>query len=215
MTYTILCDEGFTFTAAELLSPHFRQTRHSGFLETMQEISGDIYVITMSQKLSGSYAAALLAKEALQKVQPERSITVIDSGSALSGELAVARQLHDCLIAGHDRDAAVLLTQNYAKNLSTLGIWGREGIARRVSSAFKGLITKKDPEQLLHQAKKRFARRAEKPIRCVITYCGCPEKAKELGRKLKEACGFRELILVPASALGANLMGTGSLMAAF
>ena len=40
-------------------------------------------------------------------------------------------------------------------------------------------------------AAKRFTQRREKPERCVITYSGCPERAKELGKKLKKLCGFR------------------------
>ena len=64
-------------------------------------------------------------------------------------------------------------------------------------------------------AAKRFTQRREKPERCVIAYSGCPERAKELGKKLKKLCGFRELVIIPADQAAVRYMGSGTMMAAF
>ena len=49
----------------------------------------------------------------------------------------------------------------------------------------------------------------------MITYSGCPERAKELGKKLKKLCGFRELVIIPADQAAVRYMGSGTMMAAF
>ena len=41
------------------------------------------------------------------------------------------------------------------------------------------------------------------------------ERAKELGKKLKRLCGFRELVIIPADQAAVRYMGSGTMMAAF
>ena len=41
------------------------------------------------------------------------------------------------------------------------------------------------------------------------------ERAKELGKKLKKLCGFRELVIIPADQAAVRYMGSGTMMAAF
>lgn len=65
MAYTIFCDEGVTFTAAELLNVHFAQVKDRRFLEAMERRGGDLYVITMSPAFSDSYQAACEARDTL------------------------------------------------------------------------------------------------------------------------------------------------------
>ena len=155
MAYTILCDEGVTFTASELLSPHFLKVKEHDFAGAIARVSGDVYMVTMSPAFSDAYAAACLARDAVREKNPERNMFVIDTRTAFAGELAVARRLHDLLLAG------------------------------------------------------------KQPERCVITYSGCPERAKELGKKLKKLCGFRELVIIPADQAAVRYMGSGTMMAAF
>ena len=99
MAYTILCDEGVTFTAAELLSPNFLKVKAHDFAGAMARVSGDIYVITMSPAFSGAYEEACRARDAMREKHPERNVFVIDTRTAFAGELAVARRLHDLLLA--------------------------------------------------------------------------------------------------------------------
>ena len=100
MAYTILCDEGVTFTASELLSPHFLKVKEHDFAGAIARVSGDVYMVTMSPAFSDAYAAACLARDAVREKNPERNVFVIDTRTAFAGELAVARRLHDLLLAG-------------------------------------------------------------------------------------------------------------------
>ena len=79
----------------------------------------------------------------------------------------------------------------------------------------KGRSRGTETEEICRLASRRYAQRKEKPKRCVITYSGCPERARELGKKLKSLCGFQELVIVPAERRAARYMGSGTLMAAF
>ena len=92
MAYTIFCDEGVTFTAAELLNVHFAQVKDRRFLEAMERRGGDLYVITMSPAFSDSYQAACEARDTLLSGGRDQNIFVLDTRTAFSGELAVARR---------------------------------------------------------------------------------------------------------------------------
>lgn len=239
MAYIILCDEGMPFTAAELLNPHFVPVKAQSFLGAMEKRDGDVYVVTMSPAFSRSYEAACQAREKMLERDPRRKIFVLDSRTAFAGELAVARRLQDFLLSGCTPEDAALETQNYIESLNTVGVLDRTEVLRE-KSAFsragalirtrlsrkllleggqdgrlhvKGRSHGASPEELSRMALKRLGEK--KPERCVITYSGCPEKAKELGRQLKGILGIRELVIVPADRLAARYMGTGTLMAAF
>lgn len=241
MAYTILCDEGVTFTAAELLNIHFAQVKDRRFLEAMDRRSGDLYVLTMSPAFSDSYQAACEARDKLLSGGRAQNIFVLDTRTAFSGELAVARRLHDFLISGMEPEQALMETQAFIESLSTIGVLDRADVRRereavsRKGTALRagfgrrllmeggqdgrlhvrGRSRRSDTEELAAMAQRQFVRRKEKPKRCVITYSGCPERAKELGQRLKGSCGFRELVIVPADRAASKFMGTGTLMAAF
>ncbi len=239
MAYTIFCDEGFTFTAAELLSPHFVKVADRDFSGALAAHPGDAYLITMSPAFSGSFEAACQAREEALRREPDRRVFVLDTRTAFAGEMAVARQLHDLLLSGKAPEQAVLETQDYIERMSTVGVLDRADVAREkhavVRGALKGRFGRKllmvggqdgrlhirgrsrgaSLEALTRLAEKQLARRTEKPQRCVITYSGCPERAKELGRQLKKLCGFRELVITPADRAATRLMGSGTMLAAF
>lgn len=241
MRYMIFCDEGVTLTAAELLSPHFVQVKNQRFAEAIARQNGDVYIVTMSPAFSEDYEAACRAREDALERQPERSIFVLDSRTAFGGELAVARRLYDFLRSGMAPEQAVMETQNYIESLSTIGVLDRRDVLRekravsrtgsRLRAHFgarllmeggqdgrlhvKGRSRGTETEEICRLASRRYAQRREKPKRCVITYSGCPERARELGKKLKSLCGFQELVIVPAERRAARYMGSGTLMAAF
>ncbi len=241
MAYTILCDEGVTFTAAELLSPNFLKVKAHDFAGAMARVSGDIYVITMSPAFSGAYEEACRARDAMREKHPERNVFVIDTRTAFAGELAVARRLHDLLLAGKQPEQALLETQEYIESLSTVGVLDRGDVLREKQAVsrrgarirarlgrtllmeggqdgrlhVRGRSHGGSTEDICSLAAKRFTQRHQKPERCVITYSGCPERAKELGKKLKSLCGFRELVIIPADQTAVRYMGSGTMMAAF
>ena len=239
MAYTIFCDEGFTFTAAELLSPHFFQVKDRDFSGALRAHPGDAYLITMSPAFSGSFEAACQAREEALRRSPDRRVFVLDTRTAFAGEMAVARQLHDLLLAGKTPEQAVLETQSYIERMSTVGVLDRADVAREKQAVgrrglrgrfgrrllmvggqdgrlhIRGRSRGTSLEELTKLAEKQLSRRTEKPRRCVITYSGCPERAKELGRRLKKLCGFREMVITPADKAATRFMGSGTMMAAF
>lgn len=241
MAYTILCDEGVTFTASELLSPHFLKVKEHDFAGAIARVSGDVYMVTMSPAFSGAYEAACLERDAVREKEPERNVFVLDTRTAFAGELAVARRLHDLLLDGKQPEQALLETQEYIESLSTVGVLDRGDVLREKQAVSRRgaririrlgrrLLMEGGQDGRLHVrgrshhsslddicalAAKRFTQRHQKPERCVITYAGCPEGAKELGRKLKKLCGFRELVIIPADQTAVRYMGSGTMMAAF
>ena len=61
----------------------------------------DIYVVTLSSKLSGSYNSAVLAKQLYQEEHPDKNIEIIDSHSASVGQTLIAMKIKELIEMGH------------------------------------------------------------------------------------------------------------------
>ena len=69
-------------------------------------------VVTLSSKLSGSYNAAMVAKEMVLEESPDKNIYVLDSRSASAGQLRIALLLRQWIDGGMDFDALVQKQKN-------------------------------------------------------------------------------------------------------
>ena len=63
------------------------------YLRAYETDAEDVYVVTLSAKLSGSYNSAVLGKNLYEEEHPHKNIFVIDSKSASCGETQVAFRL--------------------------------------------------------------------------------------------------------------------------
>ena len=79
----------------------------------------DIYVITLSSQLSGSYNSAELAKSIYLEEYPEKNILIIDSRSASIAQTLIAKRLRELLEEGKDFREASDLILKYRDELNT------------------------------------------------------------------------------------------------
>ena len=73
----------------------------------------DILVLTISSKLSGSYASAILAADMLKEEYPDRTITMIDSQNASIGQGLILREIVQMRDAGY----SLQQTEDFAKKV--------------------------------------------------------------------------------------------------
>lgn len=96
------------------------------FKKAYEEADADaVFVITLSNHLSGSYNSAVLAKELYEEEKKEagepvtRKIAVIDSLSASSGELDQALYIRDLCEQGLDFETVAEMAEAYSHRMKT------------------------------------------------------------------------------------------------
>ena len=96
------------------------------FKKAYEEADADaVFVITLSNHLSGSYNSAVLAKELYEEEKKEagepvtKKIAVIDSLSASSGELDQALYIRDLCEQGLDFETVAEMAEDYSHRMKT------------------------------------------------------------------------------------------------
>jgi len=90
-------------------------------VEYMKHFEGgdDIYVITLSGRLSGSYNSAVLAKNIYEEENGARNICVVDSRSASCGQMLIAKKIQELCEAGLPFEQVSALTLKYRDEMNT------------------------------------------------------------------------------------------------
>ncbi|MCR5418793.1 MAG: DegV family protein [Lachnospiraceae bacterium] len=193
----------------------------------------EIYVVTLSAPLSGSYNSAELAKSMYLEDHPDKKIHVFNSCSASCGETQIAFQIRDMAEAGASFDEIVEKVGRFRDEMTTYFVLddldplrknGRlTGLKSLVAStlSIKPILSSTPIGEIrqLGQAvgiKKSLAKmvsfiQKEKPDAdkrpAMITHCNAPERA-ELVKQLCESVLGCKVVLIQ------NMAGVSTLYAA-
>lgn len=194
------------------------------FLE-MFKGEDDVFGITISSKLSGTYNSAMLAKDMLLE-EVKKNIHIFDSKSASVGQTLIGLKITEMIEQHLGFDKIVEDVENYIKNMKTYFIsesldnlikngripsWkGRLAMALKI----KPIMTATDGDIELFErvrgSNKAFERLAniiletsenvsEKVL--AISHVNNPERAKSLKARIEELCDFKEVVIVPTHGL--------------
>ncbi|MCH5266969.1 MAG: DegV family protein [Lachnospiraceae bacterium] len=83
------------------------------------ERADDIYVVTLSSHLSGSYNSAVLAANMYCEEHPEKRIHVFDSLSASAGQTLIALKIQEYAEANYSREKIIEQTENFIHEMGT------------------------------------------------------------------------------------------------
>ena len=169
-----------------------------------------VYVVTLSDKLSGSYNSACLAKKLYSEINPFTKIHVIDSKSASAGETLIGMKIAEYENMGFEFEKIVELAEEYRDSIYTLFVLEDLSFLER-NGRLKGLkrlaanllhivpIMGSTPEGTIYQVdqtrgfKKAMSRLVDiivgecekkQPKDLVIAHCNCPERAEDLKEKI-------------------------------
>ncbi len=169
-----------------------------------------VYVVTLSDKLSGSYNSACLAKKLYSEINPFTKIHVIDSKSASAGETLIGMKIAEYENMGFEFEKIVELAEEYRDSIYTLFVLedlsflernGRlKGVKRLAANLLHIVpIMGSTPEGTIYQVdqtrgfKKAMSRLVDiivgecekkQPKDLVIVHCNCPERAEDLKEKI-------------------------------
>lgn len=201
-------------------------------------------VITLSDKLSGSYNAACVAADIVREKSPEKQIHVFNSKSASAGELLLAVKLKEHIDAGMGFDALVEAGEQEIKAMHTLfvledlGNFVKNGRLSKVSGIVASILSlcpimgddgngevkmmakARGNQNALNKLVELVAKMTEdKPtdsLRMAMCYCNCRERAEKLKSDLLEKCSaIRDILMAPTACLSTMYANNGGIVLAF
>ncbi|MFR8165859.1 MAG: DegV family protein [Enterocloster sp.] len=194
----------------------------------------NVFVITLSAALSGSYNSAVLAKSLYEEEYGKKNILVLDSKSASSGQLNIAMYIRSSVTRAWSLTRSVkrLLPTGpdeyvFCPELDTLkrtdalgsGIFGKLNI-KPVMGADNGTIIKLDQARGIQKALQRMAEIAVKEAgttkdkRLVIAHCNAPERAQFMKEKLCSMAEFKEVVITDTCGVSTVYASDGGVILA-
>lgn len=197
----------------------------------------NVFVITISGPLSGSYNSAVLAKSLYEEEYGKKNIAVIDSQSASCGQVNIALKIRELCEQGLSFDEVVAETLKYRDEMRTYFVLETLDTLRKngrltglqaffatklnikpVMSAEKGVIIKLDQARGIQKALQRMTETAVKNggategKRLVISHCNAPERAEYVKQKMCEMAPFKEAIITETAGLATVYANDGGII---
>lgn len=210
------------------------------YMQAFEGAAENIYVVTLSSKLSGSYNSAVLAKQLYEEEHPEKNIYVFDSRSASVGETLIGMKAQECEESGMSFQETIEAVEDYISSqrtffvLETLDTLRKNGrlsnlkafvagalnIKPVMGSTPEGTICQLDQARGINKALERMVRdMIEKTKDCehkilAISHCNCPERAKAVKEKIEKLVKFKDIIIVNTAGVSSMYANDGGVIMA-
>lgn len=197
----------------------------------------NIYVVTLSAKLSGSYNSAVLGKTLYHEKYGDKNIYVCDSESASCGETQLALKAMELEEAGLPFEEIVKRLEQFRQdmntyfvldNLETLRKNGRlTGVKALVAStlsikpvmgAAEGMIIQKGQAIGIKKALVRLAEYVIKEVTdsesksLMITHCNCPERAEQVRDYILERIKVKKVVIMDTAGISTMYANDGGVI---
>lgn len=207
------------------------------YREAYHDEAEEVYVVTLSSHLSGSYNSAELGKSLYEEKYGNKKIHVVDSESASCGETQIAMKIVECKEAGLSFEETVEQVETFKRqmrtyfvldNLETLRKNGRlSGVKALVASTLNikpvmignlGVIEQKGQAIGINKA---LAKMADGLIADVpdsqertlmITHCNCPERAQYMRRLMEKRASFKEVVIMDTAGISSMYANDGGII---
>lgn len=200
----------------------------------------DVFVVTISSKLSGCYNSAVLAKQLICEELKDKFIHIFDSKSAVAGETLIALKLAELIKKNYERLEIVEKVENYIKEMKTFFLLeslenlikaGRMNkIVGQLASALSikpimgtddGTIKLEEKTRGSKKAFKRFIEilgeqgenLQEKVL--AISHCNCLDKALEFKKEVEARYNFKDIVITGMKGLSSMYAQEGGLVVTF
>lgn len=201
----------------------------------------DLFVVTISSKLSGTYNSAFLAKEMIEEDDPDKFIHVFDSKSASVGETLVAMKIQELIDQKLKNFDIVEKVDKYITEMKTFFIL--ESLDNLIKngriSKTKGIVanllnlkpimgddgdgniklvennrgSKKAFKRLVQIIGETEEKFEEKVL--AIAHTNALEKAEKLKNEIEKAYNFKDIVLVKTGGLSTAYANDGGIILVF
>lgn len=201
----------------------------------------DIFVVTLSSELSGSYNSAILAKKLYLEENEEKFIHVFDSKSASTGQALIAMKAYELKKQGYESDKVVEIVEDYITEMRTFFILesldnlikaGRIGLLKGKLATILSIVPimksnengQIDLLENIRGSKKAFKRLldvvGEQGIKLeerilAITHCNCLEKAIDFKDEAMKMYNFKDIVIFETHGISTVYANDGGLIISF
>lgn len=182
----------------------------------------DIYVVTLSAQLSGSYNSAVLGKNLYEEEKGKKNIYVFNSRGASTTQFLIAQKIYEYASGGMEFQEVVMKVEEYISTqrtyfvLETLEVLRRNGRLSGLTATLAGALnikpvmegTSEGTIQKLTQArgmKKALSRMVEYIVKegrdlsrrmLAIAHCNCPKKAEFVKNLIQKSLDVGEIVII-------------------
>lgn len=215
------------------------------FAKAIEGPEKDVYLLTITDKLSGSYNSAVQGKTLYEEEHPgEKNIHVFNSLATSGLETLVAQEIKRLADSGASFDEVIEKTNDYIVNhtalffcLESLDALRNNGrlfsLAATVVKKLKmKLICHRSIEGTIGLSGQDFASKRALSKMCdmicsdvegidlsdkklIISHVCCPDKAEMIKSKISEKCAFGEIIILKASGLNSLYASNGGIIVSY
>ena len=201
----------------------------------------DIYVVTLSAKLSGSYNSAVLGKNLYEEENGTKNIHVVNSRGAATTQVLIARKLNEYASQGMPFEEVVDKIEEYTTSLrtyfvlETLEVLRKNGRLSRLSATIAGALnikpvmigTRDGVIQKAAQArgmKKALAKMVEHMgsegrdltrRQFVISHCNCYERAVYVKELIKKHLHAEDIDIVDTKGVSSLYACDGGIIVSY
>lgn len=218
--------------------PHSACPSPERYLREYEKNECDIYVVTLSAQLSGSYNSAALARDMYVEHGGKNNIHIVNSRSASAGELLITLKLVDLCEAGMGFDGVVpeiektaeeMNTYFVLESLETLRKNGRlSGVKAIIAKTLNikpimgatpaGTIQKLEQARGINKALSRMTDLVSTQVsnqenkRLVISHCNNRERAELVAGQIKDKCSFKEVVIADTRGVASMYASDGGIV---
>lgn len=204
------------------------------------ESARDSFVVTLSSRLSGSYASAVAGKT-LAEENGKADTYIFDSKSASAGEVLIAVKIRELLLKGTPRQHIIQAIDHFIENMKTYFVLERydnlqkNGRLNRIAGKLISVLNIKlvmgsdgSGNIALFAKLRGINQMIEKLLsliegsgrktdgeNLVISHCNNPGVAKLLEAAIKQKYHFKEIFVVPTGGISSLYADDGGIVMAF
>ena len=240
---TLRCSLLLSKMAASRNAPKSACPSPGSYVEAYECGADDIYVVTLSDKLSGSYNSAVVAANMFKENHPEKNIFVFTSRSASAGQISICHKILSLAEAGIAFDEIVKQTLEFINGLTTyflletLEVFRKNGRLNHLQSIITGALKIKlvmggdETGNICVRGKALSMDRAVAKLadliseRCknlemsgrtlFITHCKCPDRAREARDCILAKVGFKNCQILTAGGISTIYANAGGIIVAY
>ena len=207
----------------------------------MQAMEGNydcIFVVTLSEKMSGSYNSAMLGKSLIQEKEPNKKIHVFNSRSASVGQTQIALKVQELAKENVPFEEIVKQGEAFLEEmntyfvLETLDILKKNGRLSNIQAVLanvlsikpimgateEGNICKLDQVRGINKALIKMAEIITQKVknseqkRLMISHCNCKERAEYVKKLITEQIKVKETIILDTRGVSTMYANDGGII---
>lgn len=207
------------------------------YMEAYHCDAEEVYVVTLSSHLSGSYNSAEVGKDMYIEKYGDKKIHVVDSESASCGETQLAMKIMEYKAAGLSYEETIKKVETFKRkmrtyfvldNLETLRKNGRmSGVKAFVASALNikpvmvgnlGTIEQKGQAIGTNKALAKMADHLVADVphsedrTLMITHCNCPERAEYMRGLMEKRASFKDVVIMDTAGVSSMYANDGGII---